>query len=160
MGTQNKTQKWSQYFCDCLCPPTLVNNDLLFGAAPLVQPLRFDTNIRCSGFPLWAVGPDKWNLRQDWDHFLVLSSLFSVLELLPLMLWNFISSCLEDPRHKAKRLSPLQVPGRCTPRQDTSPKGWHCPPQLSAPWWLSESIKGVTRSQSGVSPGLEVHDYE
>lgn len=65
-STQNETEKLSQYFCNCLCIATLVNNDLLLRAAQLghlSQPLWFDTNDRCSGFPEQPVSCDKCSVR-------------------------------------------------------------------------------------------------
>lgn len=122
MGRQNKAQNWSQYFCDCLCTPTLVNNDLLPRAAWHVQPPQsqwFDTDVRCLGFPLQPVSPDKWNLCQDWDLFLFFA-LCSVC-------WNCCLLCCETSSPCASR-----TPGTrwrtwagcrclsCIPRWDTS----------------------------------------
>lgn len=99
------------------------------------QPLEFESHIRCPGFLLRPVSPDKWNPCQGWDQFLALGSLFIVLELLPLA----VALCLlvsGGVLSREKRLSPRQE-SLLTPSQDTA-QGWGAlPSPAPAPSWPS-----------------------
>lgn len=147
MGTQNKTQKWSQYFDNCMRTPALLNSDLLLRATRLVQPSRslgFDTDVRCSGFPLHPVSPDKWNLCQDWDIVFLFFILCSECLNCFLLSCETSLSCAWRAPGQGEEAGPTTGAWRLhTKWVYLSGKGQHCPLQLPPPWQLSKRFKGI-----------------